>query len=85
MIIKVGVLMTNDEIYKRIMVMDSVKSASAYIKTCEISKSDVSKLCKRYNIFVDSKATKEEMITLFINSTIGVKLKKKTKNKYNTK
>lgn len=77
--------MTNDEIYKRIMVMDSVKSASAYMKTCEISKSDLSKMCKRYNIFVDGKTTKEEMMNIFINSTIGVKLKKKAKNKYNTK
>lgn len=77
--------MNNDEIYKRIMVMDSVKSANTYMKTCEITKSDISKLCKRYNIFVTDKATKEEMIKLFINSTIGEKLKKKAKNKYNTK
>ena len=82
---KVGAFMTNDEIYKRIMVMDSVKSANAYMKTCEISKSDLSKLCKRYNILVESKATKEELINTFVNLTIGVKLKKKAKNKYNTK
>lgn len=77
--------MNNDEIYKRIMVMDSIKSASSYIKTCDISKSDLSKLCKRYNIFVGSKATKEEMINTFINETIGVKLKNKAKNRYKTK
>lgn len=77
--------MTNDEIYKRIIVMDSVKSATSYMKTCEITKSDLSKLCKRYNIFVDSKATKEEMITRFINNTVGVKVKNKAKNRYNTK
>jgi hypothetical protein len=77
--------MTNDEIYKRIMVMDSVKSATSYMKTCDISKSDLSKMCKRYNIFVDSKATKEEILTRFINETVGVKLKNKAKNRYNTK
>jgi hypothetical protein len=76
---------TNDEIYKRIMIMDSVKSANAYMKTCDISKSDLSKLCKRYNIFVQGKETKEEMITIFVNSTIGEKLKKKAKNRFNTK
>ena len=73
--------MTNDEIYKRIMVMDSVKSANTYMKTCDISKSDLSKLCKRYNILVEGKATKEDMINIFVNSTIGVKLKKKAKNR----
>jgi hypothetical protein len=77
--------MTNDEIYKRIIVMDSLKSANSYMKTCEITKSDLNKMCKRYNIFVDSKATKEEMITRFINETVGVKLKNKAKNRYNTK
>lgn len=77
--------MTNDEIYKRIIVMDSIKSATSYVKTCDISKSDLSKMCKRYNIFVDSKATKEEIITRFINETVGVKLKNKAKNRYNTK
>lgn len=77
--------MNNDEIYKRIMVMDSVKSATSYMKSSEITKSDLNKLCKRYNVFVDGKATKEEMITIFINSTIGVKLKNKSKNRYKTK
>jgi hypothetical protein len=77
--------MTNDEVYKRIIVMDSIKSASSFLKTCEISKSDLSKLCKRYNIIMDSKATKEEMITRFINETVGIKLKNKSKNRYNTK
>ena len=65
--------------------MDSLKSANSYMKTCDISKSDLSKLCKRYNIFVDSKATKEEMINRFVNETVGVKLKNKSKNRYNTK
>lgn len=77
--------MTNDEIYKKIMVMDSVKAATTFVKTCEISKSDLSKLCKRYNLLVGEKATKEEIITLFVNSTIGVKLKKKVINKFNTR
>lgn len=77
--------MTNDEIYKKIMVMDSVKAATAFVKTCEISKSDLSKLCKRYNLFVGEKATKDEIITLFVNSTIGVKLKKKATNKFKTR
>ena len=77
--------MTNDEIYKKIMIMDSVKAATAFVKTCEISKSDLSKLCKRYNLFVGEKATKEEIITLFVNSTIGVKLKKKVINKFKTR
>ncbi|ERK29316.1 hypothetical protein [Clostridium intestinale] len=77
--------MNTDEIYKRIMVMDSVKSATSYMKNSEITKSDLSKLCKRHNIFVDDKSTKESMITLFINSTIGVKLKNKAKNRYKTK
>jgi hypothetical protein len=77
--------MTNDEIYKRIIVMDSLKSANSYMKACDITKSDLNKMCKRYNIFVDSKATKEEMITRFINETVGVKLKNKAKNRYNTK
>jgi hypothetical protein len=77
--------MTNDEIYKRIIVMDSVKSANTYMKTCDINKSDLSKLCKRYNIVVEGKTTKEEMINLFINLTLGEKLKKKAKYKYNTK
>ena len=77
--------MTNDEIYKRIIVMTSVKTAKSFINTCDISKGDLSKLCKRYNVFVEGKATKEEMVDRFINETLGVKLKKKAVNKYNTK
>ena len=77
--------MTNDEIYKRIIVMTSVKSARSFIQTCDISKGDLGKLCKRYNVFVEGKATKEEIIDRFINETLGVKLKKKVLNRYNTK
>ncbi len=77
--------MTNDEIYKRIIVMTSVKTAKSFINTCEISKGELSKLCKRYNVFVEGKATKEEIIDRFINETLGVKLKKKAVNKYNNK
>jgi len=77
--------MTNDEIYKKIMIMDSIKTATAFVKTCDISKSDLSKLCKRYNLFVGEKSTKDEIITLFVNSTIGVKLKKKSSNKFKTR
>jgi hypothetical protein len=65
--------------------MDSVKSATNFLKTSEISKSDLSKLCKKHNLLVSEKATKEELIKLFINSTVGEKLKKKAKYKYNTK
>lgn len=78
--------MTNDEIYKRIIVMPSVKSAVAYIKTCDIKKSDLSKLCKRYNInIIEGKNTKEEIIDRFVSETLGAKLRKKAINKYNTK
>ncbi len=77
--------MTNDEIYKRIIVMTSIKTAKSFIKTCDISKGDLGKLCKRYNIFVEGKATKEEMIDRFINETLGIKLKNKVINKYNTR
>ncbi|NMM63439.1 hypothetical protein HBE96_12260 [Clostridium sp. P21] len=77
--------MTNDELYNRIMVMPSVKSAVAFIKDSNITKSDLSKLCKRYNIIIEIKVTKEKMIDIFINSTLGVKLRKKKINKYNTK
>jgi hypothetical protein len=77
--------MTNDEIYKRIIVMTSVKTAKSFINTCDISKGDLGKLCKRYNVFVEGKATKEEIIDRFIGETLGVKLKKKVINKYNTK
>jgi hypothetical protein len=77
--------MTNDEIYKKIMIMESVKAAISFVKASEISKSDLNKLCKRYNLFVSEKATKEEIITLFVNSTLGVKLKKKSINRFKTK
>lgn len=78
--------MTNDEIYKRIMVMPSVKSAVAFIKESDIKKSDLSKLCKRYNIeIIGGKPTKEDIIDRFVGQTLGVKLKKKAVNKYNTK
>jgi len=77
--------MTNDEIYKKIMIMASVKAALTFVKTSDISKSDLSKLCKRYNLFVGEKATKDELITLFVNSTIGAKLKKKSINRFNTR
>ncbi|MCB2288991.1 hypothetical protein LGK97_04320 [Clostridium sp. CS001] len=77
--------MTNDEIYKRIIVMTSIKAAKSFINTCDISKGELGKLCKRYNVFVEGKATKEEIIDRFINETLGVKLKKKVLNKYNTK
>ncbi len=77
--------MTNDEIYKRIIVMPNVKSAIAYIQTCNINKSDLSKLCKRYNISIETKVTKEKMIDIFVNSTLGVKLRKKAINKHSSK
>ena len=77
--------MTNDEIYQKIMVMESTKAASTFMKTCEISKSDLNKLCKKHNLFVQEKATKEDIITLFINSTLGVKLMKKAVHKFHTK
>lgn len=77
--------MTNDEIYKRIIVMDSVKAANIFIRESNISKSDISKLCKRHNIFVDPKATKEELVSRFISLTLGEKLKKKASHKYHTK
>jgi len=77
--------MTNDEIYKRIIVMTSVKSAKSFINTCEISKGDLGKLCKRYNVFVEGKATKDEIIDRFISETLGVKLRNKAINRYNTK
>jgi len=59
--------MTNDEIYKRIIVMTSVKTARSFIQACDISKGDLSKLCKRYNVFVEGKATKEEIIYKIVN------------------
>ena len=77
--------MTNDELYKSIMVMPSVKSAVAFMKDSNITKADLGKLCKRYNIVIEIKVTKEKMIDIFVNSTLGVKLTKKAVNKYNTK
>jgi hypothetical protein len=78
--------MTNEEIYKRIMVMPNVKSAIDFIKTSDIKKADLSKLCKRYNInIMEGKVTKEEVIDRFVKETLGVKLRKKAINKYNTK
>jgi hypothetical protein len=77
--------MTNDELYKRIMVMPSVKSAITYMQDSDITKADLGKLCKRYNIVIEIKVTKEKMIDIFVNSTLGVKLKKKAVNKYSTK
>jgi hypothetical protein len=75
----------NEEIYKRIMVMESVKAATAFMKDSDISKSDLVKMCKKHDIFIAPKATKEEIIDRFISSTLGVKLKKKAVNKYKTK
>lgn len=78
--------MTNDEIYKKIMTMESVKAATTFVKTSDISKSDLSKLCKKHNIvIIGEKITKEELISSFVNSTLGTKLKKKVKNRFNTK
>lgn len=77
--------MTSDEIYQRIMVMPSVKSAINYIQTSNIPKSDLNKLCKKYNVIIEIKVTKEKMIEIFVNSTLGVKLKKKAAHKYSTK
>jgi len=77
--------MTNDEMYKRIMVMTSVKAAKGFIKTCDISKGDLGKLCKRYNVFVEGKSTKDEIIDRFISETVGIKLRNKVINKYNTR
>lgn len=77
--------MNNEEIYKRIIVMDSMKAANSFMKTCEISKSDLVKLCKKYDIFIQDKATKEEIIARFLNSTLGVKLKNKAINKFHTR
>lgn len=77
--------MLGDEIYKRIMIMSSVKDAVNFMKTSDISKSDLNKLCKRYDIFIEAKTTKEEIINRFVSSTIGVKLRKKVINKYHTR
>lgn len=77
--------MNNEEIYKRIIVMDSIKAANTYMKTCEVTKSDMIKLCKKHDIFIESNATKEQIIARFISSTLGVKLKNKAINKFHTK
>jgi len=77
--------MTNDEMYKRIIAMTSIKTAKSFISTFDISKSDLSKLCKKFNIFVEGKSTKEEMIDRFLGETLGKKLKNKVINKYNTR
>ena len=77
--------MTSEEIYKRIIVMDSAKDANAYMKASDISKSDLSKLCKKHDIFLETNSTKEEMINRFVSSTVGKKIRKKAINKYNTK
>jgi len=75
--------MTNDEMYKRIIAMTSIKTAKSFIKTYDISKGDLAKLCKKFNIFVEGKATKEDMIDRFLGETLGKKLKNKAINKYN--
>lgn len=77
--------MNNEEIYKRIIVMESMKAANAFMKTCEVSKSDLMKLCKKHDIFIAPKTTKEEIIVRFLNSTLGEKLKKKAIHKFHTK
>ena len=74
--------MTNDELYKRIMVMPSVKNAIAYMNDSNITKADLGKLCKRYNVDIEIKVTKEKMIDIFVKSTLGVKLAKKATYKY---
>ena len=77
--------MKGDEIYKRIMIMCSVKDAVSFMKTSDITKSDLNKLCKRYDIFIEAKTTKEEIINRFVSATIGVKLRKKVINKHHTR
>ena len=77
--------MTSDQIYKRIIVMDSMKTANEFMNSNEITKSDLTKLCKKYDVFFEANSTKEAMIKQFLNVTIGTKLKKKAINKYNTK
>lgn len=78
-------MMTNDELYKAIMVMPNVKSAVKYILDSKITKPDLNKLCKRYNIIMPVKITKEKMIGIFVDSTLGEKLRKKAINKYNVR
>lgn len=77
--------MLGDEIYKRIIIMCSVKDAVNFMKTSDITKSDLTKLCKRYDIFVEAKSTKEEIINRFVSSTVGVKLRKKEINKHHNR
>ena len=77
--------MTNDELYKRIMVMPSVKNAVTYINDSNINKADLVKLCKRYNVIIEIQVNKEKMIDIFVKSTLGVKLAKKATYKYCTK
>lgn len=77
--------MTNDELYKHIMNMTNVKDATLYINTSNITKSDLGKLCKKFNIFIEDKPNKEELINRFVTSTLGVKLRKKVINKYNNR
>ncbi|MFA9399168.1 MAG: hypothetical protein ACERKV_13010 [Clostridiaceae bacterium] len=77
--------MTSDEIYKRIIVMDSMKVAKTFMNSKDITKSDLTKLCKKYDVFIETKSTKEVMINRFLSCTVGVKLKKKAINKYHRK
>ena len=77
--------MTSDQIYKRIIIMDNIKDAIAFMNSNDITKSDLTKLCKKYDVVSLENSTKEVMINRFLNSTIGVKLKKKAINKYNTR
>ncbi|MBU3180770.1 hypothetical protein [Clostridium psychrophilum] len=77
--------MTNDEMYKRVIVMTSIKTAKSFITTYDISKRDLGKLCKKFNIFVESKATKDEMLDRFLGETLGKKLRNKVINKHNTR
>lgn len=77
--------MTNDEIYQHIIIMTSIKNAKSFMDTCDINKSDLGKLCKKYNVFIEGKSTKDEIIDRFLVETLGKKLRKKVINKHNTK
>ena len=44
-----------DELYKRIMVMPSVKNAVTYMNDSNITKADLVILCKRYNVIIEIK------------------------------
>ena len=55
------------------------------MKDSNITKADLAKLCKRYNVIIEIKVTKEKMIDIFVKSTVGVKLTKKATYKYCTK